>query len=264
MEARDLFSRLLRERARIPEDPGWPPEVRVAVYDSSLAAPQVISISAEDFTELVGETTARTYALCRERGSTLPYVVIREIVENLIHAYFQDAVITILDNGTVLRVSDHGPGIRDKEMAFQPGFSTATREMKQFIRGVGSGLPVAREQLSFLGGSIAIDDNLGKGTVVTLTLRGPQASPAAQTPKVAEEVRRRAEMTTRQKKILLLIAELGSAGPSTIARELATSHSTAYRELHLLERLGLVKNKRSGKRTLTEEGITLLGEVFKP
>ncbi|MBI4277785.1 MAG: hypothetical protein HY660_04960, partial [Armatimonadetes bacterium] len=122
---------------------------------------------------------------------------------------------------------------------------------------------VAQEQLSFLGGKIAIEDNLGKGTVVTLTLRAPE--PPAAPPAPSSPIGHRLpELTNRQKKILLLIAELGSAGPSTIARELTTSHSTAYRELHLLEQLTLLKNKGGGKRTLTEEGISLLDEVFKP
>jgi len=64
--------------------------------------------------------------------------------------------------------------------------------------------------------------------------------------------------------VLLLIAELGSAGPSAIAKELDVSQSTAYRELHLLASRRLVDSKGGGKRTLTEEGIAVLGEVFKP
>src|SRR4029077_7556963 len=126
------------------------------------------SLSAEDFNEFVGELSSRTYNHARERGGRIPFVVIREIIENLIHALFQDAVVTIMDDGNTIRISDQGPGIRDKTRAFLPGFTTATQEMRRFIKGVGSGLPVAREQLAFLGGAISIEDNLEQGTVVTL------------------------------------------------------------------------------------------------
>jgi Mn-dependent DtxR family transcriptional regulator len=70
-------------------------------------------------------------------------------------------------------------------------------------------------------------------------------------------------VTPRQKKVLLLIAELGAAGPTTIAKELDISHSTAYRELQALQALTLASGKGQGKRTLTEEGIAYLDEVFK-
>jgi len=72
------------------------------------------------------------------------------------------------------------------------------------------------------------------------------------------------DLSPRQKKVLLLIAEMGSAGPSAVAKELGVSQSTAYRELQALARVHLIDSKRSGKRTLTEEGIAALGNVFRP
>lgn len=262
----DFFLRLISKAKGTPEEPGQAPEVRVAVYDSLLSPPQIISLSAEDFNDLVGELASRTHAFARERGGRIPFVVIREIMENLIHAFFQDAVVTIMDNGNTIRISDHGPGIKDKERAFLPGFTTATRDMRQFIKGVGSGLPVAREQLAFLGGAISIEDNLERGTVVTLQVGPPQpaarrAPPPAAAPALAPSPPR---ITPRQRKVLLLINELGSAGPSSIAKELAMSPSTAYRELYALETLQLVATRGPGKRTLTEEGIAYLDTVFEP
>ncbi len=251
------FPRLIQ--AQDQADPAEP-EVRLAVYDSPLAAPRVVSLRGQEFHAFVGDLAARTHDFARERGGRIPYVVIREIIENLIHAYFQGAVISIFDDGNTIRISDQGPGIADKERAMEPGFSTATPHMRRFIKGVGSGLPVAREQLAFLGGAIAIEDNLGHGTVVTLTVGGEPAKPAPPAP----EPPHRPNLTPRQKKVLLLIAELGSAGPSAIAKELGASQSTAYRELQLLERWRLIDSKDAGKRTLTEEGIAVLGDVFKP
>lgn len=260
----DFFLRLIA-KSRGTQEEGLAPEVRLAVYDSLLAPPQVISLSAEDFNELVGELASKTHNYARERGGKIPFVVIREIVENLIHAFFQDAVVTIMDDGNTIRISDQGPGIRDKDRAFLPGFTTATREMRQFIKGVGSGLPVAREQLAFLGGAISIEDNLEHGTVVTLRVSpGPRGVPAPSLPPTQPDRVRDTRITDRQRKALLLIAELGSAGPSTIAKELGVSISTASRELDVLAKIQLVASRGAGKRTLTEEGIAYLDTVFKP
>ena len=45
-------------------------------------------------------------------------MVIREIVENFIHAHFVEPIISILDGGNTIRFADQGPGIEDKERAF--------------------------------------------------------------------------------------------------------------------------------------------------
>lgn len=235
------------------------PEVRLAIYDSPLAVPRVVSLHGQEFHQFVGDLAARTYDYARERGGRIPYVVIREVVENLIHAYFEGAVISILDDGNTIRISDQGPGIADKAKAVLPGFTTATPEMRRYIKGVGSGLPVAKEHLEFLGGAIAIEENLSSGTVVTLTVGPPPTAKPSAPPAPL-----RPELTARQKKVLLLIAELGSAGPSAVAKELGVSQSTAYRELHLLADLRLIHSKGTGRRTLTEEGIAILGDVFTP
>ena len=262
MSIRELIARLTDERRALPTPVGGgeEQEVRLAIYDSPAAQPQVVSLHGDDFHALIGEIAARTYGVSRERGGRVPYVVIREVVENLIHAYFQNATVTIMDDGNTIRISDQGLGIANKDLAFLPGFSTATAEMRRMIRGVGSGLPVAREQLTLLGGTMTIEDNLDQGTVVTLSLRreAPGLPLSADRP-----ARHRPEVSPRQKKVLLLIAELGAAGPMAIAKEIDISHSTAYRELQALQSLNLATGKGRGKRTLTEEGIAYLDEVFK-
>ena len=270
----DFFLRLVSQQGDETRHEAQAPEVRVAIYDSPLAPPQVVSLSSEDFTQLIGELSARTHGFARERGGRIPFVVIKEIVENLIHAYFKDAVVTIMDDVNTIRISDQGPGIPDevKRQAFEPGFTTATREMRRFIKGVGSGLPVAQEQLKFLGGAITIENNLKTGTVVTLRV-GPPPGPAPESPAALPQAAPEPafagaaapRLTDRQKKILLLIAEIGAAGPSAIAKELGMSQSTAFRELSSLQRMRLVTvgTADPGKRTLTEEGIAFLGTVFK-
>lgn len=259
MEIREVIDRLLEEsQSQDPARSAEEPEVRLAIYDSPLAAPRVISITASDFDAFIGELAAQAYNHSRERGGRIPFVVIREVVENLIHAYFRNAVITITEDGNTIRISDQGPGVRDKQRALQPGFTTATREMRRHIRGVGSGLPVAKEQLAFLGGTLVIEDNLNHGTVVTLVLAKEPSTGSTSAP----AYNRRPTLSARQKKVLLLIGELGAAGPTAISKALDISHSTAYRELQALEALNLTQNKGNGKRTLTEDGIAFLEEIF--
>jgi DNA-binding transcriptional ArsR family regulator len=232
-------------------------EARIAVYDGLVAAPRVEELTAADLAEAIEQLASRTYNLARERGGTIPYTIIREVSENLIHAGFREVVVTILDDGATVRFADQGPGIPDKEKVFLPGFSTATSEMKKVIRGVGSGLPIVRETLAFAGGTIDIDDNLGSGTVVTLRAARPEDEVAAE-PAVGEVPR----LTNRQKQVLSIILELGSVGPSVLSRELDVGVATAYRDLAFLEEAGLIEADQTGKRTLTTYGVTCLERVF--
>jgi hypothetical protein len=237
------------------------PSVRVAVYDSLGALPRVVELEADDYREFVELMANKTYELSQAKGGAIPFTVIREVVENLMHAYFEECVITILDDGNTIRIADQGPGIADKTAAFIPGFTTATGEMKQVIRGVGSGLPVAREMLSTAGGKIVIEDNLERGAVVTLSLQReetpePAAEPRPQPEPVAEAPA--TTLTDRQKRVLFLITELDSAGPSKIQDELGISLSSAYRDLNVLQELGLIGGTPQGKRALTSAGVDYL------
>ena len=232
---------------------------RIAVYDSLAAAPRIEDVTGVNLADAIERLASRTYHLAREQGGEVPYTLIREIVENLIHAGFSEVVVTILDGGNTVRFSDQGPGIPDKDRVFLPGFSTASSDMKHYIKGVGSGLPIVKECLSFAGGSIDIDDNLGRGTVVTI--RVERKAPVA--PEVPVGVHRSTlRLSTRQKQVLAIVMELGSAGPSAVARELSVGLSTAYRDLASLEESGLIVADETGKRELTEFGVSYLDTIF--
>jgi DNA-binding transcriptional ArsR family regulator len=231
---------------------------RIAIYDTLAAAPRVEDLVAESLADAIEQLASRTYNIAIERGGSIPYTTIREVSENLIHAGFSEVVVTILDKGATIRFSDQGPGIPDKEKVFQPGFSTATSGMKHIIRGVGSGLPIVRETLTFAGGTIEIEDNLGRGTVVTLRSATPE--PSGSGSHEADIVLPR--LSNRQKQALSIILELGSIGPSALSRELDVGVATAYRDLAFLEEAGLIAADETGKRTLTTYGITCLERVF--
>ena len=153
-------------------------EARIAVVDELSAAPRVLVVSPAPVRSYLEEITQTTYALAREQGGRIPFMVIREIVENLIHAYFADPVVTILPGGNTIRFSDGGPGIASKEQALEYGTTTATEAMKRYIRGVGSGLPYVRHFLGEKGGSLTLEDNLDHGTVVTMSLDEQPPAPA--------------------------------------------------------------------------------------
>ena len=142
---------------------------RIAVYDDASAAPRVVLIEPCEVRDYLEQITGAVNKLSHEQGGTIPFMVIREIVENFIHAYFQAPTITILDGGNTIRFSDQGPGIKEKKLALEYGTSSATEDMKHYIRGVGSGLPYAQQYMVDKGGSLQIEDNIAGGTVVTIS-----------------------------------------------------------------------------------------------
>lgn len=143
---------------------------RIAVFDDPSAAPRVVVVEPADIRSYLEEITATVTRLAQEQGGGIPFMVIREIVENLIHAYFMEPTVSILDGGNTIRFSDQGPGIQDKLRALEFGTTSATAEMKRYIRGVGSGLPYVQQWLEDKGGSLTVEDNIHQGTVVTISL----------------------------------------------------------------------------------------------
>ena len=251
--------------------------VRIALYDNMRSIPRVIDSEFDNITDFINDTSQKTYNLSHEMGGNIPYTIIREIIENLIHAEFKEVTITVMSGGNHIMVSDQGPGIDDKEKAVLPGYTSATSTMKQYIRGVGSGLPIVKETITFSGGFIDISDNIRKGTVISLKIgsSGQDNAPSpgtivsASTGLSSEEIEKKLSieaferlnseiLSERQKKILFLILELEEAGPSTIAQELGFSLSTSYRELIFLEKNKLLSSDSSGKRKLSKKGLKYL------
>ena len=222
-------------------------DARIAVYDSPSTTPRVLVVPAGEIRAYLEELTQTVYTLAREQGGKLPFAIIREIVENYIHASFKEPAITIIDGGNTIRFADQGPGIADKERAVEFGTTSATDEMKAYIRGVGSGLPIARQYLLENGGSLTIDDNLSTGTIVTIsTHKNPTSEPESSAPEVGERGRQIIEYLERNEWV----------GPSDMVREHGGSQPTWSRELVRLEDMGLLE-KVGQERGLTEKGSSL-------
>ena len=152
---------------------------RIAVVDDPAAAPRVEVVEPSDIRTYLEQVTTTTYRLAREQGGRIPGSIIREVVENLVHAYFSEPIVSILDEGNTIRFSDQGPGIPEKDKALEYGTTSATSQMKRYIRGVGSGLPQVQQYMDDHGGTLEIEDNISGGTVVTLSLAARAAGPQA-------------------------------------------------------------------------------------
>ena len=218
--------------------------MRFAHYGAAGEPPFVADIAGDD-ASVIEDLFIRAADAC-----ILPPLAVREIIENLVHADFEGACVSVFDGGASLRVSDCGPGIADKDRAVQPGYSTACERVRSVVRGVGSGLPLAVGAMEATGGTFEMTDNLRGGTVVTMSV--PDLS-AAQEP---------AELSDRARQVLALLVEMAPAAPTALARELGIPLGECGRELVLLEHRGLVVRACGGTRTLSSAGTELLTTLF--
>ncbi len=232
-----------------------PQEARIAVLDAVDIAPRIVVVAPQPIRSYVDELTQTTYALAREQGGTIPFMVIREVVENLIHAYFSDPVVTIFPGGDTIRFADRGPGIPSKEQALEFGTTTATEAMKRYIRGVGFGLPYVRNFMDEHGGTLSVEDNLSGGTVVTLSLESPCSVETREArghpqPPLAETL---PTLSHTERDIVIYLAEHEDVGPKELVGAFGSSAPTWSRRLSALERKGIVE-KVGQKRRLTALG----------
>jgi DNA-binding transcriptional ArsR family regulator len=113
-----------------------------------------------------------------------------------------------------------------------------------------------------VGGSVTIEDNIGGGTVVTISVPVEGEKGSSESEKAPEKsIQRRypdavprINISERQQKVLITVLECGEVGPSTVAEQLEMSVSTAYRDLSVLEEHGLVITEDSGKRVISPLG----------
>ena len=255
---------------------------RIAVYDDKAAAPRVVLVEPKDVRSYLDEIAATVNQLAHEQGGKIPFMVMREIVENFIHARFVAPTISIMDNGNTIRFSDQGPGIKEKNRALEFGTSSATEEMKSFIRGVGFGLPYAQQDMVEKGGSLTLEDNISGGTIVTLSTRRskdahiqtlPTQEDAEETPVNQEKqsIPRASHtvpqqpvtqlpnlvLTDRAKLVLQYLSEHEWVGATELTSTYGLSTPTWSRELKSLVNIGII-GKIGQKYKLTTIGETLL------
>jgi uncharacterized membrane protein len=239
---------------------------RIAVYDDLLSAPRIVDIDPALIVDFIENIASKTYDLAQKQGGSLPYSVIREIAENFIHAQFKECTVSVLEKGNTIRFSDQGPGIEKKHLVQQPGITSATAEMKRFIRGVGSGFPIVREYLEYRNGFLSIDDNAREGSVITLSVNAQQETPTSRQQLEPSHIQNNleaaqqnlAELDKRSNTVLRLIYEKGVVGPNDLMTPLQVSAPTAHRILVSLEQKGLVEPTSHRKRILSNAGLAML------
>lgn len=263
---------------------------RIALYDDLRSAPRITEIPPAETTSYIESLASKIYEQSKMAGGSIPYTVIREVSENFIHARFKEIIVSILDNGNTIRFADQGPGIRNKDKAQLPGFSSAVEPMKKYIRGVGSGLPIVKEYLGFSHGTITIEDNLGAGSVVTISMVDNQESlrdrafPRISEPQHGIAASREAKsggyssyeeyreaaglsetraarsqalvppLTPREREFLPLFLSEGELGVTEISRLTDVPASSTHVTLQKLEQAGLIE-KVGRKRALTNLGF---------
>lgn len=80
------------------------------------------------------------------------------------HAWEGEVKAIIEENDIVVIVSDSGPGIENIEQAMQPGFSTASKEVREMGFGAGMGLANIEKNTDELN----IQSEVGKGTTLKI------------------------------------------------------------------------------------------------
>lgn len=245
----------------------WRRSVRIAIYHSDEEPPATADVVAATPRELIERVAEQALTVLQSEGSSIPEAAVRAVVENLVHADFQGAVVSILDRGARVVVSDSGGGIADPGRALEAGYTTADGDLRKVIRGVGCGLSVAREAVERGGGSLTVGPNLGRGAVVTL-LAGRAGGRGVATPRVQPPGEQSVETTAaalppRRVQVLLLMADGREVGPSEVADHVGLSLTTAYRDLSKLEHDGLVSYTARGKRRISEHGQAVVAHVLE-
>lgn len=244
---------------------------RIAIYDDLLSSPRIIDIQPNNTRDFIGALASSVYNEAREAGGSIPYTVILQVTENFIHARFTEMVVSIFDSGKTIRFTDQGPGIADKEKAQLPGYSSATQEMKQYIHGVGSGLPIVKEYLETKNGTIQIEDNLESGAVVTISVMNRphlthiQPQPLQRStslPLSEEEPPASAEMiipmlTRRALDFLPLFKTESIWGIKDLSTTTNIPSGSMFNELKKLRDLGII-TQVGKKYTLTPLGVSIV------
>ncbi len=88
-------------------------------------------------------------------------------INMVIHANGGKAIADIYMDKVVVQLVDTGEGIADIEQAMQPGFSTATEDVRSLGFGAGMGLPNMKKYTD----EFAIESTVGVGTKITLTVK---------------------------------------------------------------------------------------------
>ena len=128
-------------------------------------------VDGSDFTS-AGQASVNVKKNLRQLG--LPAEIIRQVsiamyegeINMVIHAGGGEADINIYEDRIEIILEDHGPGIKDINLAMQEGYSTARDNIRSLGFGAGMGLPNMKKYTD----EMDIESELGKGTKITMVV----------------------------------------------------------------------------------------------
>jgi len=133
---------------------------------------RTFEIQGRDF-ENAGERSAEVTTILKDLDVD-PNIILRvgvvafEAEMNVVmYARRATLMFVLTDQEIVVEVADEGPGIPDIELAMQPGYSTASDEMREMGFGYGLGLPNIKKNSDVF----SLQSEVGKGTRVYSIIR---------------------------------------------------------------------------------------------
>lgn len=133
---------------------------------------RTFEIEGWDF-ENAGERCAEVTTILKDLnvdpGTILRVGVVAFEAEMNVVMYARRATLTFVltDQEVLVEVADEGPGIPDIDLAMQPGYSTASDEIREMGFGYGLGLPNIKKNSDVF----SLQSEVGKGTTVYSIIR---------------------------------------------------------------------------------------------
>lgn len=126
-------------------------------------------VDGENFSS-AGEASSATKKTLKQLGFSPD--VVRKVaiamyegeINMVIHAEGGEATVEILQDSICVVLADHGPGIKDINLAMQEGYSTAPEEVRNLGFGAGMGLPNIKKYSD----DLKIESIPGVGTTLTI------------------------------------------------------------------------------------------------
>ena len=127
------------------------------------------TVDGDDFTS-AGQASVQVKKHLRQLG--LSAEIIRRVsvamyegeINMVIHAGGGIAEVRVCENYVEIILDDHGPGIKDIDLAMQEGYSTATDTIRSLGFGAGMGLPNMRKYTDYMD----ISSTVGVGTKIVM------------------------------------------------------------------------------------------------
>ena len=129
-------------------------------------------VNGENFTS-AGEASVEVKKKLRQLG--FPPDVIRRVsiamyegeINMVIHARGGSADVLVYPDRIEIILEDHGPGIKNIDLAMQEGFSTAPDSVRSLGFGAGMGLPNMKRYTEEMN----IESTVGVGTKITMVVK---------------------------------------------------------------------------------------------